>query len=143
MGKTLDKRYEKAPGEKSEKARPAASIRADSVLERRDFLKLGGFTLATVATGCVRGPVGEAIPLLETSPEMVPGSSAWYASTCHGCTAGCGAVARSRDGRPIQARGQRSPRLEPGGAVCRRSGDAPRALRRPAPAESLAARRDE
>jgi MoCo/4Fe-4S cofactor protein with predicted Tat translocation signal len=73
---------------------------------RRDFLKATGFTLGIAfATGCSRAPVQRAIPLLSQPEEMVPGRSFFYASTCAGCSAGCGLLAKVRDGRPIKLEG--------------------------------------
>ncbi|HEV2400849.1 MAG TPA: TAT-variant-translocated molybdopterin oxidoreductase, partial [Candidatus Sulfotelmatobacter sp.] len=73
---------------------------------RRDFLKATGFTLGVAfATGCSRAPVQRAIPLLSQPAEMVPGVSLFYASTCAGCSAGCGLLAKVRDGRPIKLEG--------------------------------------
>jgi MoCo/4Fe-4S cofactor protein with predicted Tat translocation signal len=73
---------------------------------RRDFLKATGFTLGVAfATGCSRAPVQRAIPLLSQPEEVVPGRSLFYASTCAGCSAGCGLLAKVRDGRPIKLEG--------------------------------------
>ncbi len=73
---------------------------------RRDFLKATGFTLGVAfATGCSRAPVQRAVPLLSQPAEMVPGRSLFYASTCAGCSAGCGLLAKVRDGRPIKLEG--------------------------------------
>ena len=73
---------------------------------RRDFLKATGFTLGVAfATGCSRAPVQRAIPLLSQPEEIVPGRSLFYASTCAGCSAGCGILAKVRDGRPIKLEG--------------------------------------
>lgn len=73
---------------------------------RRDFLKATGFTLgAAFATGCSRAPVQRALPLLSHPEEIVPGRSLYYSTTCNGCSAGCGVVAKVRDGRPIKLEG--------------------------------------
>ncbi len=130
MADERTQRYVKAPGEMSARSRPEEpSLFGDgpggtrlpgSDIPRRDFLKLSGFSLAAIAAGaagCVRGPVEEAIPLLLPHPEMVPGRSSWYATTCHGCSAACGAVAKSRDGRPIKLEGNRLHGLS-GGGLC-------------------------
>ncbi len=82
---------------------------------RRDFLKASGFLFAGATLGCSRGPAPEAIPLLEGTPEMVPGRSSWYASTCGACSAACGAVVRSRDGRPLKLEGNSLHPLSQGG----------------------------
>jgi molybdopterin-containing oxidoreductase family iron-sulfur binding subunit len=83
---------------------------------RRDFLKATGFTLGmALATGCSRAPVQRAIPLLSQPEEMVPGASLFYASTCAGCSAGCGLLAKVRDGRPIKLEGNRQHPVSRGG----------------------------
>ena len=75
-------------------------------LHRRDFLKLSALSAGlAVATGCSRAPVEKAIPLLVANEEIVPGRSLYYATTCGGCSAGCGALAKVRDGRPIKLEG--------------------------------------
>ena len=75
-------------------------------LQRRDFLKLSALSAGVaVATGCSRAPVEKAIPLLIANEEIVPGRALYYATTCGGCTAGCGMVAKVRDGRPIKLEG--------------------------------------
>ncbi|MBI3646386.1 MAG: 4Fe-4S dicluster domain-containing protein, partial [Acidobacteriales bacterium] len=83
---------------------------------RRDFLKATGFTLGVAfATGCSRAPVQRAIPLLSQPEEMVPGRSLFYASTCAGCSAGCGLLAKVRDGRPIKLEGNAQHPVSRGG----------------------------
>ncbi|MGE5056123.1 MAG: Fe-S-cluster-containing hydrogenase [Acidobacteriota bacterium] len=73
---------------------------------RRDFLKAAGFSVGVAfATGCSRAPLQKAIPLLSQPEEIVPGRSLFYASTCNGCSAGCGVLAKVRDGRPIKLEG--------------------------------------
>ena len=84
-------------------------------LGRRDFLKASGFFVAGASLGCARGPAPEAIALLEASPEMVPGRSSWYASTCGACSAACGVLVRSRDGRPLKLEGNPLHGLSRGG----------------------------
>lgn len=75
-------------------------------LQRRDFLKLSAMSAGlAVAAGCSRAPVEKAIPLLVANEEIVPGRSLYYATTCGGCSAGCGVVAKVRDGRPIKLEG--------------------------------------
>ena len=70
---------------------------------RRDFLKAAGFTLAgAVLGGCSRAPVERAIPYLKNPEDVTPGLASYYASTCGGCSAGCGILVKNRDGRPIK-----------------------------------------
>ncbi len=112
MSKRRTKRYWKSLKERD--ASPdVLNARADEFPEggprqfrRRDFLKATGFTLGVAfATGCSRAPVQRAIPLLSQPEEVVPGRSLFYASTCAGCSAGCGLLAKVRDGRPIKLEG--------------------------------------
>ncbi len=76
---------------------------------RRDFLKLMGFSLtaatAAALTGCTRIPERQAVPLLAQPEGTLPGVEAWYATTCAGCSAGCGLLVKTRDGRPIKIEG--------------------------------------
>ncbi|MCC6272633.1 MAG: TAT-variant-translocated molybdopterin oxidoreductase [Deltaproteobacteria bacterium] len=85
---------------------------------RRDFLKIMGFGLGTVAmVACTRSPVHKAIPFLQKPEELTPGVANWYATTCAGCSAGCSLLVKNRDGRPIKVEGNpESPLNE--GAVC-------------------------
>src|SRR5512135_2003978 len=75
-------------------------------VDRRDFLKLAGFSLAAVtAASCQRPGVEKAIPYLTAPEEIVPGRPYYVASTCHGCAARCGILVKCRDGRPIKIEG--------------------------------------
>jgi len=75
-------------------------------LQRRDFLKLSALSAGLAMTsGCSRAPVEKAIPLLIANEEIVPGRSLYFATTCGGCSAGCGVLAKVRDGRPIKLEG--------------------------------------
>ena len=84
-------------------------------LNRRDFLKAAGFTLAGVAAACNRAPVDQAVPYLIAPEEIVPGRAYWMASTCHGCPARCGILVKCRDGRPIKIEGNPDHPLSRGG----------------------------
>ena len=83
---------------------------------RRDFLKAAGFTLGLAfASGCNRAPVQKALPLLSQPENFVPGRALWYAATCAGCSAGCGALVKVRDGRPVKLEGNPQHPLSRGG----------------------------
>jgi len=93
--------------------RPEAKTLA---VDRRDFLRVSGFSLAvSLAAGCQRTPVEKAIPFLIQPEEVVPGRPLFYASTCAGCTAGCGVLVKCRDGRPIKLEGNAEHPLSKGG----------------------------
>ncbi|MHC4937928.1 MAG: 4Fe-4S dicluster domain-containing protein [Planctomycetota bacterium] len=79
---------------------------------RRSFLKLSGFGLLAA---CSRGVESKAIPLLVPAEERVPGVASWYASLCTGCAAGCGVLARSRDGSPVKLEGNPEHPVSKGG----------------------------
>ena len=75
-------------------------------LNRRDFLKmsaLGGATLVTA--GCDSGPIEKLMPLLAPPYDYVPGVSTHFATTCGECSAACGLIVRTREGRAIKAEG--------------------------------------
>ncbi|MBI3682662.1 MAG: 4Fe-4S dicluster domain-containing protein [Acidobacteria bacterium] len=73
---------------------------------RRSFLRAAGFTFAGgLLAGCSRAPVERAIPFLEKPEAITPGRAYFYASACAGCTAGCGILAKVRDGRPVKLEG--------------------------------------
>jgi molybdopterin-containing oxidoreductase family iron-sulfur binding subunit len=83
---------------------------------RRDFLRLAGFALAgTAVAGCQRAPVQHAVPRLVQPEGSVPGRSYYYATVCGGCCAGCGVLAKVRDGRPIKLEGNPEHPLSRGG----------------------------
>ncbi|MAT39036.1 MAG: hypothetical protein CL946_05470 [Ectothiorhodospiraceae bacterium] len=86
-----------------------------SGVSRRTFMKAAGFTVAAVAIGCERPPSKHAIPHNQLAPEATPGKATWYASTCYGCSAGCGVLVKNRDGRPIKIEGNPDHPVSKGG----------------------------
>ncbi len=84
---------------------------------RRSFLKAVGFTaaVATAGAGCSHAPVEKAIPYLIQPEEIIPGVSYFYATTCGGCSAGCGVLAKNRDSRPIKLEGNSEHPISRGG----------------------------
>src|SRR4051812_16518370 len=75
-------------------------------VKRREFLKvLGVGTAATTMLGCTSEKVEKLIPYLVSPDQTVPGVSTYYATTCRECSAGCGIVAETRDGRTIKLEG--------------------------------------
>ncbi|HEX6198763.1 MAG TPA: [Fe-S]-binding protein, partial [Thermoanaerobaculia bacterium] len=94
---------------------PDVASAPPSGVDRREFLKAAGFTLAGVTAACRRGPVETAMPFLEQPEGMVPGKALWYASACGACPAGCGTLVKTRDGRPIKLEGNPDHPLSQGG----------------------------
>jgi len=83
---------------------------------RREFMRLAGFTVgATAVLGCSRGVEHGVMPYLIRPEEVTPGRPYWYASVCGACPAGCGILAKNRDGRPIKLEGNPDHPLSAGG----------------------------
>lgn len=75
-------------------------------VNRRDFLKIAGFSFGgALVAGCKPGNVEKAIPFLIKPEEITSGVATWYATTCGGCSAGCGVMAKTSAGRPIKLEG--------------------------------------
>ena len=90
-------------------------------LNRRDFLKVLAASFAALsAEGCdFRAPREKVVPYLDQTDAAAPGVSAWYASTCGACSAACGTLVKSRDGRPIKLEGNPDQPLSQGGLCAR------------------------
>jgi molybdopterin-containing oxidoreductase family iron-sulfur binding subunit len=84
-------------------------------VDRRAFLKLVGLSLAAGALSGCRPPRQKIIPAVKQPPEYTPGVARWYATTCHGCPAACGALVKVMDGRPIKFEGNPDHGLSRGG----------------------------
>ncbi|MGE5723728.1 MAG: TAT-variant-translocated molybdopterin oxidoreductase, partial [Acidobacteriota bacterium] len=112
--KSLAERDGDAQALKAGQDEPAAG--GPRQFQRRDFLKAAGFTVSlALAGGCNRAPVQKALPLLAQPEELVPGRALYYATACAGCSAGCGALVKVRDGRPIKLEGNPQHPLSRGG----------------------------
>ncbi|MDH3529362.1 MAG: 4Fe-4S dicluster domain-containing protein [Acidobacteriota bacterium] len=84
-------------------------------ISRRAFLTALGYTSAAIGLMSCRVPEQKIIPQLRQAPEQTPGVSSWYASTCAGCSAGCGTLVKVRDGRPIKLEGNPEHPVSKGG----------------------------
>ncbi len=79
-------------------------------MKRRAFLKIIGmgslsFGSLAFASGCTSRPEKNLFSLVEAPEDMVTGRATWYASTCRECPAGCGILAKNREGRVIKVEG--------------------------------------
>ncbi|MFT6962461.1 MAG: molybdopterin-containing oxidoreductase family iron-sulfur binding subunit [Flammeovirgaceae bacterium] len=72
---------------------------------RRDFLKLMGFSVAAVSLAACETPVKKAIPYLNKPEEIDPGIPNYYASTYAMGSDYCPVVVKTREGRPIHIEG--------------------------------------
>jgi molybdopterin-containing oxidoreductase family iron-sulfur binding subunit len=81
---------------------------SDSI-NRRRFLKVLGVTgagaAAVSACGIGPEPTERLIPYLVQPEDQIPGTATYYATTCRECAAGCGVVARVREGRAVKLEG--------------------------------------
>jgi anaerobic selenocysteine-containing dehydrogenase len=90
----------------NEKEAAPALASAPNPVKRREFLKvLGVGTAATAMVGCGTEKVEKLIPYLVSPDQTVPGVSTYYATTCRECSAACGVIAETRDGRTIKLEG--------------------------------------
>ncbi|MGD8975409.1 MAG: 4Fe-4S dicluster domain-containing protein [Desulfobacterales bacterium] len=73
-------------------------------MNRRTFLKLAGVGSISFAFGC-NPPQKNLFSLVQAPDDMVTGKATWYASTCRECPAGCGILAKNREGRVVKLEG--------------------------------------
>src|SRR5215469_11468328 len=88
-------------------------------LSRRSFIKLAATAGAAAAVpGCE--PAGRRlIPYVVPDENVIPGMPTYYATTCAECPAGCGIVARVREGRVTKLEGNPVDPIS-GGSICAR-----------------------
>jgi molybdopterin-containing oxidoreductase family iron-sulfur binding subunit len=77
-------------------------------MDRRTFLKIAGMGSVSFAAGCSPDPDRKLFSLVHAPDNMVTGQAQWYASTCRECPAGCGVIAKNREGRVIKLEGNPS-----------------------------------
>lgn len=74
-------------------------------LSRRFFLKLAATAGAAAAIPGCEPAARKLVPYVVPDENVIPGVPSFYATTCTECSAGCGAVARIREGRVIKLEG--------------------------------------
>ena len=73
---------------------------------RREFLKLFGIVgTGAVLSGCGEPATRYLIPFINPPEDVVPGKAVYYATTCRECPAGCGMLAKNREGRIVKVEG--------------------------------------
>ena len=95
-------------------------IKNKYVANRRDFLKLLGFSTAyaVAATSCQQ-PVRKAIPFLQRPENITPGVANHYATTLSNVDDYASVVVKVRDGRPIKIEGNKLSKITQGGTNAR------------------------
>ncbi|MGH9533651.1 MAG: Fe-S cluster-containing hydrogenase [Terriglobales bacterium] len=99
-------------------AAPAGDEKTGGV-DRRKFLQWSTAAMALATAACARKPVHYLVPYAQQPPEIIPGMASFYATTCQECSAACGLVVKTRDGRPIKVEGNPEHPIN-AGKVCAR-----------------------
>src|SRR5260370_7885980 len=74
-------------------------------VSRRSFLKLAAASGAVAAIPGCKPAARHLIPYVIPDENVIPGVPSFYATSCNECPAGCGVVAREREGRVIKLEG--------------------------------------
>ena len=85
--------------------------------DRKTFLKLMGASSLMMTANCVPQKPEKIVAYVEKPDFMVPGLANYYASSCAGCSAGCGLLVKTKDGRPLKLEGNPSHPLNKG-SIC-------------------------
>ena len=75
-----------------------------SEMDRRDFFKIVATSTAAAAAGCGK-TTEQILPYIIPPENLVPGVASWFSTVCRECPAGCGVIARNRDGRIVKLEG--------------------------------------
>ena len=74
-------------------------------INRRTFLKMAGIGSVAFTAACNSEPQKTLYSLVQAPDDQVTGRATWYATTCRECPAGCGILAKNREGRVIKVEG--------------------------------------
>jgi len=74
-------------------------------MNRRDFFKIVATSGASAAVAGCQRTTENILPLVVPNEQLVPGVAAWFATVCRECPAGCGVLARNREGRVVKLEG--------------------------------------
>src|SRR5213596_409595 len=89
------------------------------MMKRRDFFKIVATTGAAAAAGGCQQATESILPLVVPNEHLVPGVASWFATVCRECPAGCGVIARNREGRVVKLEGNPDHPVNQG-ALCAR-----------------------
>ncbi|MBI3325836.1 MAG: molybdopterin-dependent oxidoreductase, partial [Nitrospinae bacterium] len=87
-------------------------------IDRRDFFKILGVAGAAVGPQ-PKEATRKLMPLVIPADDVTPGVANWYATVCGECPAGCGVLAKVREGRAIKVEGNPNHPINQG-ALCPR-----------------------
>ncbi len=74
-------------------------------MNRRDFFKIVGASGASAAVAGCQQTAENILPLVVPNDQLVPGVASWFSTVCRECPAGCGVIARNREGRVVKLEG--------------------------------------
>ena len=86
---------------------------------RRSFIKLAATAGAAAAIPGCQPAARKLIPYVVPDENVIPGVPTFYATTCDECSAGCGIIAKVREGRVIKLEGNPGDPISQG-AICAR-----------------------
>ena len=86
---------------------------------RRSFIKLAATAGAAAAIPGCQPAARKLIPYVVPDENVIPGVPTFYATTCNECSAGCGIIAKVREGRVIKLEGNPAHPINQG-AICAR-----------------------
>lgn len=86
---------------------------------RRDFLKLMGFSIAAASLAACEAPIKKAIPYLNKPEELDPSIPNYYASTYYQGGDYCSILVKTREARPIKIEGNTLSNISMGGTSTR------------------------
>jgi anaerobic selenocysteine-containing dehydrogenase/Fe-S-cluster-containing dehydrogenase component len=88
-------------------------------MKRRDFFKIVTASGAAAATAGCQQATESILPLVVPNEQIVPGVASWFATVCRECPAGCGVLAKNREGRIVKLEGNPDHPVN-AGALCAR-----------------------
>ena len=94
-------------------------MREGPSISRRSFIKLAATAGAAAAIPGCEPAARKLIPYVVPDENVVPGVPSFFATTCSECPAGCGVVARIREGRVVKLEGNPADPIGQG-ALCAR-----------------------
>ncbi|MEL6123581.1 MAG: 4Fe-4S ferredoxin, partial [Bacteroidota bacterium] len=94
----------------------------DVAANRRDFLKIMGFSISAATVASCNIPVKRAMPYVVKPDAIVPGVATYYASSFVDGGDYCPILVKTRDGRPIKVEGNVLSDITKGGTSARTQG---------------------
>ncbi len=88
-------------------------------IDRRGFFRIVGVTSAAAAAAACGKTTEAILPYVVPPQHVVPGVATYFATVCRECPAGCGVLAKSREGRVVKLEGNPDHPVN-AGALCAR-----------------------